>query len=639
MRRPAAAATFVLALAACAHAVVRPDLHPDGGSALGLAGIAWIVALVAGVDLARTARRDGLDRLALGAAIVGRLSLVPGLPHLSDDVWRFLWDGRLVATGQASPYAATPRELLSPPAPLFDPAPSWSLLFEHLNSADYTSVYPPLLQATYALAATVASSAQGQVIVLGLVATAVDLAVLLVLDRLLADAGADRRWAWAWGLHPLIALETVGNLHAEGWMALGLVLAVLALHRGRPLRAAAGLSLAVAAKVLPLLVVPLAIARTPRIWRLPAVGVGAVLCGVALGPMLHPAWAADVAESFALYARSFVFHRGIHGLVAALVGHVPATRVLGGLLAVAVLTRAARSTRPDAGRFADDALLALGAYQLISPVLHPWYVVPLVALGAARGWVTPLLWGALAPISYAAYWGSTWGGPPIDDRTLFAVVVHVPVIAVGLAEWAWRDLPTLDRLVQRHPLLRRLFAATIPARVAIKGDRLWPHLHDAGTILDLGSGHGGVCRELRRRGADVQPWDVVDASVFDDTHPLLYDGDRLPLPDDAVDTVLLCTVLHHTPDPEAVLAEATRVARRRLVVMEDVHDTPLQARLTRWADALATLDLRDHPFTQRDDAGWRAAFERLGLVVEAAEVQPTLGLFRQVVYRLSVPRT
>ncbi len=89
-------------------------------------------------------------------------------------------------------------------------------------------------------------------------------------------------------------------------------------------------------------------------------------------------------------------------------------------------------------------------------------------------------------------------------------------------------------------------------------------------VLDLGAGLGGYSAALAERGFEVVALDVIPEYVeraralgVDARH---YDGERLPLGDGAVDTVILVEVLEHLEDPAALLREARRVARREVLV-------------------------------------------------------------------------
>ena len=163
-------------------------------------------------------------------------------------------------------------------------------------------------------------------------------------------------------------------------------------------------------------------------------------------------------------------------------------------------------------------------------------------------------------------------------------------------------------------------------------------LPDTGSILDIGSGRGVVTSILRDRGFVVTPLDVRDRSMERELAPVVYDGTVIPFPDDAFDCALLLTVLHHTPDPDAVLREASRVARR-IIIIEDVYTNTLQKYLTFFTDSLFNLEFRGHPHSNRTDAEWRRTFERLGLTLAADEVveKRVLLLYRQVAYGLTRP--
>jgi ubiquinone/menaquinone biosynthesis C-methylase UbiE len=99
-----------------------------------------------------------------------------------------------------------------------------------------------------------------------------------------------------------------------------------------------------------------------------------------------------------------------------------------------------------------------------------------------------------------------------------------------------------------------------------------PHLRDVGSVLDVGCGAGYVAWRLADRFAgEVQAVDVGDFRKVPTPGFSLYDGLRLPFADGRFDVLLFAFVLHHVPDVHKplLLAEARRVARRRLIVLED----------------------------------------------------------------------
>jgi SAM-dependent methyltransferase len=135
-------------------------------------------------------------------------------------------------------------------------------------------------------------------------------------------------------------------------------------------------------------------------------------------------------------------------------------------------------------------------------------------------------------------------------------------------------------------------------------------------ILDLGAGEGWVTERLSRAGFTTCGADV-GAFAHTRVPYVIYDGTRLPFGDAAFETTLLLLTLHHCDEPEAVLDEALRVTRRRLIVSESV----VRNRLDRfWLDALdGRFNRLRHggrmptPLGFRRAEEWQALFDSRGL--------------------------
>ena len=114
--------------------------------------------------------------------------------------------------------------------------------------------------------------------------------------------------------------------------------------------------------------------------------------------------------------------------------------------------------------------------------------------------------------------------------------------------------------------------------------RIVAPLLGAGRVLDLGAGEGYVTERLRRDAgrrvcaADVGPYRRAPVPY------VVYDGERLPFRDGAFETTLLLFTLHHCGDPDRVLAEAIRVTRARVVILESVFASRRERRLLEWLD-------------------------------------------------------
>ncbi len=150
-------------------------------------------------------------------------------------------------------------------------------------------------------------------------------------------------------------------------------------------------------------------------------------------------------------------------------------------------------------------------------------------------------------------------------------------------------------------------------------------------VLDIGSGYGMVTDVLTAEGHRTLAVDVADQSVLPRQKPVVYNGRELPFCDCIFDFGLLLTVLHHTPEPEQVLAEAARVCKK-VIVIEDVFQNTVQEKLTHWADSLFNFEFKGHPHSNKNRLGWEKACRDLGLELKVVRSDRFLLFFRQETY-------
>src|SRR3712207_2789159 len=127
------------------------------------------------------------------------------------------------------------------------------------------------------------------------------------------------------------------------------------------------------------------------------------------------------------------------------------------------------------------------------------------------------------------------------------------------------------------PLLDRVHGNLVHGRrVRVLARWLAEMLPRDGTVLDVGCGDGLLARLV----ADARPdltIEGIDVLVREHTHVPVrrFDGRRIDAADGAYDAVTFVDVLHHTDDPEVLVAEAARVARRCVVIKDHTRDGPL----------------------------------------------------------------
>ncbi len=379
----------------------------------------WAAAFCAYVGAALAHGRRPLGRRGMWTlAIVGRLALLPRDPHFSDDIYRYLWDGWVQAHG-VNPY------LYAPEAAALEPLRTgWHALINHPS---ISTIYPPGAQLVFWALALLGPS----VILFKAAWVAADLGVGWVLDRLTSRRDGPPGLApllYLWS--PLVLVEVAWSGHVEPLGILPMMAALLFLGRrnhpgegaGIPnLRSAtfggALLGLGATIKLAPAAAIPAA-ARRRAVAA--AAGFGTLILlslpYVDAGPSLF--------RGLLTYVEHWESNAGLFRALAAVLG-ADAVKALGAAGIVGCALFAAQR------RWSVERALywTLGIAIVLSPTIHPWYVLwilPLAALRGGRAWL--LLSGTV----FMAYWGldayqSTGSWP----EPLFArLAIHGPFLAL-----------------------------------------------------------------------------------------------------------------------------------------------------------------------------------------------------------------
>lgn len=137
-------------------------------------------------------------------------------------------------------------------------------------------------------------------------------------------------------------------------------------------------------------------------------------------------------------------------------------------------------------------------------------------------------------------------------------------------------------------------------------------------IVDIGAGGCNITEVMRKKGYRIEPIDIRNSSFVKGLEPLVYDGEKIPFKDNSFTASLIVTVLHHAPNNKKIIEEAMRVSRK-IVIIEDIYNSPMHKRLTFFMDSLVNIEFRGHPHTNRSDKEWKELFNELGLKLKDAK--------------------
>ncbi len=334
-----------------------------------------VVMVLWGVGTVVLPRPKGGAAAVMAAALAVRGVLLASPAGLSDDLFRYLWEGKVSALG-GNPY-------LHAPASEVWAAHAADPIRVLVNHPEVSTIYPPVALWLFAALASLLYDP----LVIKAFMGACDAGVAAMLARIGIGRGLGSSAGWLYALHPLGAVESAGSGHLEPVALLCVVLAVRAWDRGGSGLGWAGLGALF--KLLPGVLLAVLWRRSP--WLLVPL---ALLGGVAAWPFLD---AGDtLLRGLGTYAEHWSFNASLFSLLELAFGEAarPVGVALGALVSLGAVLR-----------FRDPARVMLwvgGAFVLLSPTVHPWYIawawVPALILGV-RGWT---VLATLVPLSYAA---------------------------------------------------------------------------------------------------------------------------------------------------------------------------------------------------------------------------------------------
>ena len=160
-------------------------------------------------------------------------------------------------------------------------------------------------------------------------------------------------------------------------------------------------------------------------------------------------------------------------------------------------------------------------------------------------------------------------------------------------------------------VVRRTSVKALEVRAEFFAGLFEPFLPAPSRILDVGGGWGFYAEPMAKRGHHLTVLDVVKPG-FQKAPVVVYDGGRFPFPDKSFDASLLVTMLHHVPDPAAIIREAGRVTRKWLIVVEDLYRNPAGRIWTELRDRFYNFEFFGHPCQFRKKEEWISFFGKLG---------------------------
>ena len=385
-------------------------------------------------------KEQHLTYLAIGL----RLVFLFAIPNLSQDFYRFIWDGRLILTG-LNPYLTTPNDLIFSQPTLF---PQMKLLFDGMGplSAGHYSNYPPIHQLPFIIAAIFSKhSILGAVIILRLLLISADLGILFYGKKLLRKLQLPTKNIYWFILNPLVIVELTGNLHFEGLMLFFLVMALYYIHTKKWHLAALTMAVSIAVKLVPILSLPLFLNKLG--WKKSIrfyLSIGIVFILLFL-PFLSGNFIKNYSATIGLWFSNFEFNASFYYLLKWVLEATTSLTLIHSMSSIVIgflgiqISIQLIQNKIKTSELILSILWVLTGYYFVSTTVHPWYVVSLLLLSIFTTYKFARVWSYTLIFSYFAY-----NQFSVDENGLMLWLEYLPVWGVLVWElWSQRMLKKL----------------------------------------------------------------------------------------------------------------------------------------------------------------------------------------------------
>ncbi len=357
------------------------------------------------------------------------------LPNLSDDIYRFVWDGRLAING-FNPFDYTPSQFMEKN---FVIKGLDNELYKNLNSQDYFTIYPTICQIIFGLAAKWSATTQEAIFIIKLILLCFEIGVIILLlnfKKIFNTKKIDYKFSYTkkiavwYALNPLAIIEIVGNTHFEGVMLFFLFLAFYGWEKNKIWLTALFLACAVATKLLPLLFLPLWWRYLNHSKKWLFYGFFSIVILLLFLPLFNSVFFEHFLSSFQLYFTKFEFNASIYFLIKEILvfslGYYPniiVALIYVSLIVSFILYLTYSKTATNLFTIYEKMLLSISIYLFFSGIVHAWYVLLPLGLGLLSRFRFAWLWSFTVFFSYSFY---------LYNQNLFWVILlsYLPIYAL-----------------------------------------------------------------------------------------------------------------------------------------------------------------------------------------------------------------
>lgn len=377
-----------------------------------------------------------------------RVILFFAFPNLSDDIYRFLWDGQLTSIG-SNPYGSVPF-----PLAVHSIDGLSSELIKLMNSPYYYTIYPPFAQLIFYTSTLVGTDFYNMSLVIKLFFLAAEILTFLGILKVLDALNKDRSLAIIYFLNPLILVEGMVNLHFEIIMIVFLIWGMYFVFIKKQIGMGALMfTLSIASKLLPIMFLPFLFFGLKGKERIKFFGLSLLFVLIVFSPIIFGLDFKNFGSSIDLYFQKFEFNGGIYYVLrylGKLWSGYNLIHYLGPLLGfsalILILRKAFLQKTFDLQSFIDFAFFSFVTYLLLATTVHPWYLSIPILLSVFVSWRFAVVWSFLILLTYINY-----SYPSYHENLWIVGIEYILVFAMIYYESQKEQIKTMVSYFARSP--------------------------------------------------------------------------------------------------------------------------------------------------------------------------------------------
>jgi alpha-1,6-mannosyltransferase len=325
--------------------------------------------------------------IVLCSAVIFRLILLPSIPVHENDIYRYIWDGKVALSG-INPYKYPPIQAsIKPTSEKLqsdfeklksmrdeDPKSYWSISFK-----DVSTIYPPMAQAIFAFAALIAP---GSVLFMKFLFVLFDTGVIFLLLIILKELKQNLLYVAVYAWNPLVLKEFANSGHYDSLAIFCVMIAAYMLIRKRWLFSGTVLGLGALTKFYPLIFIPFLLIK--KQFKAFFVSIFIIVAGYLVFFAWGETGCLSVFSGFKTYTKEWVNNGFIYSLVSSLISSVSLNRIIlskiiCGIIYIIIWIGIYVNDRT----VIEKMFLAVTSLFLLSPVGFPWYfcwIIPFLCI-------------------------------------------------------------------------------------------------------------------------------------------------------------------------------------------------------------------------------------------------------------------